>query len=111
MLECFIYLSVCEIIFGIVSYTFRYRETFDSINLVILLGKWYINACKICEKALLMSNNKLQKYGSISKSKNKRGQALGAHKFFGIAHVNTLMNIHLHDILLLSIICVSLSGS
>ena len=55
IIECFIDLSVCEVLFGIVNYCFGDRETFDSLNLVILLGKWYINACKINEKTLLMS--------------------------------------------------------
>ena len=56
IIKCSVDLSVCEVLFGIVNYSFGHRETLDSLNLVILLGKWYINACKISEKTLLMSS-------------------------------------------------------
>ena len=51
---CSIDLSVCEIIFGLVNFTYGDTETFYTLNFLILLGKWYINACKSGEKELLM---------------------------------------------------------
>ena len=51
---CSIDLSVCEIMFGLVNFTYADTETFYTLNLIILLGKWFINACKNGEKELLM---------------------------------------------------------
>ena len=46
---------MCEIIFGLVNFVYRDTETFNTLNFIILLGKWYINTCKSAEKELLMS--------------------------------------------------------
>ena len=48
-------LSVCEILFGLVHFAYGDKETFNTLNFVVLLGKWYINNCKNSEKELLMS--------------------------------------------------------
>ena len=48
--------SVCEILFGILSYSNSEDDVFSIINLTILLGKWFLNNCKASEKTVIFSN-------------------------------------------------------
>ena len=42
--------SLCEILFGILSYSNSEDDVFSIINLTILLGKWFQNSCKLRDK-------------------------------------------------------------
>ena len=48
--------SVCEILFGIFSYSNNDDVVFSIINLTILLGKWFLNSCKAHEKPVNFSD-------------------------------------------------------
>ena len=50
IMGCKIHLSLCEVLFGIINYCFGDVEVFTALNVLILIGKWYINKCKTTEK-------------------------------------------------------------
>ena len=55
-LNCVFKLSVCEVLFGIIECTYADNETVASLNLLILLGKWYINQCKNGEREMQVAS-------------------------------------------------------
>ena len=48
-------LSVCEVLFGVTIDCYGDKEIFNSVNLVILLAKWYIDTNRTLERDLSLS--------------------------------------------------------
>ena len=49
-------LSMCEILFGIMNFSYGERNVFYVMNLIILLGKWFLNRCKFNGKHIILSD-------------------------------------------------------
>ena len=47
---------MCEILFGIMNFSYGERNVFYVMNLIILLGKWFLNRCKSNGKPIILSD-------------------------------------------------------
>ena len=77
-------LTICEVIFGIES-TEKCKATSRVINIIAVVGKWYINKCRSNEKSICFNEfihvvkNKIRLYKEIY-SKSSKGIEIEIYK-------------------------------